>query len=249
MPEMRDNARVEDDRKILAERVQQRLDQLHRSPRDVSMATTGKPDLVRDILRQRRMPTGPAMLALAAELQTTVDWLLGRADTPLQPLSEISVRDAAPQWRGPERDGIPVLGTGFCDDLAVEGPDGGLQVERIMLDLDHTVRFVQRPAALFAARDAYAIDLHGDSMEPAMPQGSLRIVDPRRPPAPGDDVVVQLTDGNGGRDVVTVLVKRLIRATSTVVELQQFNPPAVFKVPRGQVARLHRIVPYHELLS
>jgi hypothetical protein len=75
------------------------------------------------------------------------------------------------------------------------------------------------------------------------------VVDPRRPPGPGDDVVVQLTDGNGGRDVVTVLLKQLVRATAAYVELAQFNPPLTFRVPRGQVARLHRVVSLAELLG
>ncbi|PKB19633.1 phage repressor protein C with HTH and peptisase S24 domain [Novosphingobium kunmingense] len=238
------------EREILAERVRQRLDLLGRSPRDASIAASGKPDLIRDIFRERRMPTAPVMLELARELETTTDWLLGRSETPDQPVSEATVRDKPPEWRGTnDKDGIPVLGTGYCDDLAIEGQDGALHIERIQLELDHTVRMIHRPAALWAAREAYAIDLHGDSMEPALEQGSVRIVDPRRPPAHGDYVVAQLNDGNGGRDVVTVLVKKLVRATSTVVELQQFNPPITFRIPRSQVARLHRIVTYEELVG
>lgn len=241
---------MSDDREILAERLRARVAASGRSPRDISLAASGKPDLVRDIERGRRMPSAPVMLALAAELETTTDWLLGRAESDTQPLSEVSFREVPQRWNGPDKDGIRVLGTGYCDDLAVEGEDGALfEVERVLLETDHVVRMIERPAALWNAPEAYAIYCHGDSMEPRFYQGEIGVADPRRPPSPGDDVVVQLTDGNGGSDVVTVLVKQLVRATSAYIELRQFNPPRTFRIPRRQVARLHRLCNRNELLG
>lgn len=218
--------------------------------RSVSLAIGANSGYVRDLVDPEKtsMPSAERLRRLAEALETTTEYLLGTADNAGQPVSEVSVRDSTPEWRGPSGAGIPVLATGYCDDLAVPADDGTYQVERIQLELDQVVRFVERPLALAGIRDAYAIDLHGNSMEPAMMQGSLRIVNPRRAPAAGNFVVAQLNDGNGGHDVVTVLVKRLVRATSAYVELEQFNPPFTFRLPRQQVVALHRIVEYEELL-
>lgn len=86
-------------------------------------------------------------------------------------------------------------------------------------------------------------------MEPRYRQGHLCIVDPRRPPGPGDDVVVQLNDGNGGSDVITVIVKELLRATSAYLELRQFNPERTFRIPRRQVHACHRICDTNDLFG
>lgn len=237
------------ERENLFERITQKREELGLSERALSIAATGKPDVIRDIKRGKGMPNAAVLGQLATVLGTTSDWLLGRAEGHAPLTSEAVLRDAPTGWRGADRDGIPVLATGYCDDLHITDDGSSFDVERVQLELDQVVRYVQRPAYLWNARDAYAIDLLGDSMEPVLPQGSVRLVDPRRAPAPGDDVVVQLTDGNGGSDIVTVLVKRLVRATSAYIELRQFNPAITFRVPRRQVARLHRIVSYDELLN
>ena len=231
-------------------RIDQKRAERGLSDRELSLQATGKPDLIRDMKRRGNLPSAGAMSRLAETLGTTSDWLLGIADSPDQPRSEVSFRDAPASFRGFEIEGIPLVGTAWCDDLAVEGEDGGsYSVERVLLETDHTIRMISRPPALWAAKDAYAIYFHGASMEPRFRQGDIGVVDPRRPPAPGDDVVVQLTDGNGGTDVMTVLVKELVRVTSAEVRLRQFNPAATFAIPRRQVARLHRIVPMIELLG
>jgi hypothetical protein len=237
------------EREILAERVRQRIEALGRNPREVSIAASGKPDLVRDIYRHRRMPTGPVVLALAAQLETTADWLLGKADNPAQPVSEVSFRELPERWNGPPESRIPVLGSGYCDDLIVKG-DGGdeVHVERVLLETDHVVRLIERPPALWNSPDAYAIYYHGESMEPRFFQGEIGVVDPRRPPSPGDFVVVQLTDGTSD-EVITVLVKQLVRVAGGFVHLRQFRPEATFRIERGRVKRLHRICNPTELLG
>ncbi len=239
-----------DTKEILRARLRNRLDATGKSAHSVSKEIGTNAGYVRDLLDPEKtsIPSAARLIALATALGTTGDWLLGLADdqTPLN--SEAVFRDAPKDWRSDEREGIPVLATGYCDDLQIADDGNAIQVERVQLELDQVVRYVHRPAYLRSAQDAYAIDLLGDSMEPVLPQGSVRLVDPRRAPAPGDDVVVQLTDGNGGNDIVTVLVKRFVRATSAYVELRQFNPDVTFRVPRTQVVRLHRIVSYDELL-
>jgi phage repressor protein C with HTH and peptisase S24 domain len=48
--------------------------------------------------------------------------------------------------------------------------------------------------------------------------------------------------------VATVLVKRLVRATTRELVLEQLNPAITFTVPRNRVARVHRILPQTDLL-
>lgn len=233
---------MNDERKILAERVSERIELLGRTPREVSLAASGKPDLVRDIVRMRRMPTAPVMLGLAHELQTTTDWLLGRSTGPEQPVSEVRFAESLRPFRGAASEGIPLMGTGFCADLEVESDTGEvIPIEQALFEEDHVVRLIERPPALSNARDAYAIYYQGSSMEPRYYQGEIGVVDPQRPPGPGDFVVVQLCDGQTD-DVVTVIVKQLVRTTSAYVELRQFNPPATFRIARRKVKRIHRIV-------
>src|SRR3546814_15551230 len=76
---------------------------------------------------------------------------------------------------------------------------------------------------------------------------------PRRAPSIGDDVIVQLVgEVNPGADpaeIKHVLVKQLMRNTAAYYELQQFNPPVTFKVPKSKVHAVHRVIPLAELLS
>ena len=244
------------DRETLAERLRDRIDSLGRKPRDVSMSATGKPDLVRDIFRLKRMPTAPIMQQLAAELGTTTEYLLGQTENPQQVLSEVAIADnrldymtrSASRSRPEDTPGIPLVGTGDCADLEVIDDDGhDITIERSSFDADYQVRMIDRPPALRGARHAYAIYFQGSSMEPRFFAGEIGIVDPDRPAAPGDFVLVQLNNGEEDH-VVSVLVKRLIRQTSAYLELEQFNPATVFKIDKNKVARVHKIMPPTDLL-
>jgi transcriptional regulator with XRE-family HTH domain len=246
---MWENPLMSNVKETLRERLRERLEFMSLTPHALSREIGANAGYVRDLLDPAKtgIPSAERLQRLAAALGTTTDYLIGDATSARQPVSEVSVRADPRSYTPAGQNGIPVHGTAYCDDLAIQGPEGEYLIERIQLEVDHVVRFVKRPSSLWNVRDAYAIDLHGDSMTPVMEQGDTRLVDPRRPPAPGDYVVVQLTNGSD-TDIATVLVKRLVRASSAFVELEQFNPKLVFRIARRQVARLHRIVPYSELL-
>lgn len=211
--------------------------------RSLSMQVTGKPDFIRDLRRKGHLPKGENLERLASTLGSTTDYLLGRAATPDQVRSEVRLADRAVDWRGPipGEPGLPLVGTGDCADLEVCDETGELVgVERNSFDPDYTVRLLARPPALRGAPDAFAIVFQGDSMWPRFEPGEIGIVEPRRPVARGDYVLVQLTNGEHD-DVVSVLVKRLVRQTATELVLQQFNPARTFILPRSRVARMHPI--------
>lgn len=235
------------EREILSQRVQQRIEELRTNARAVSMDATGKPDTIRDMLRRKSIPNTAILTKVAERLDTTTDWLLGRTDTVTQVTSEVHFRDVPQRWDGPPSERIPVLGTGYCDDLVVsDGTAESFEIERINLETDHTVRMIERPPALWNVRDPYAIEFIGSSMEPRYFQGELGIVNPSRVPSPGDFVVVQLNDGESD-SVVTALVKQLVRVVGAEYELRQFNPDRTFRIDRRRVARMHKIMKSDEL--
>jgi hypothetical protein len=236
---------------ILLDRVDRRLADLGKSRYWLSMQITGgkHQGIFRDIQRRGSVPGAERLASIAERLGTTTDYLLGKVENPEQVRSEISVRELPAAWHGTPADSIPVLGTGYCEDLIVHGDDGqDVSVERLMLETDHVVRMIERPKALWAAKDAYAIYYHGSSMEPRFYQGELGIVDPRRPPSPGDFVVVQLNDGESDT-VITVLVKQLERIAGGYVYLSQFKPAGTFRIERARVTRMHRICSPNELIG
>ena len=76
--------------------------------------------------------------------------------------------------------------------------------EQEMFLADGPIGYTPRPANLGGVRDAYAIYMVGDSMEPRYEQGWLLHVNPFKPPTRGRDVVVYKTDE-------AVLIKQFVR--------------------------------------
>jgi phage repressor protein C with HTH and peptisase S24 domain len=64
---------------------------------------------------------------------------------------------------------------------------------------------------------AYALEISGNSMEPAFRKGDVIVVSPGAPVRRGDRVVVKTKDGE-------VMVKQLARKTAKTIELHSLNP-------------------------
>jgi phage repressor protein C with HTH and peptisase S24 domain len=73
------------------------------------------------------------------------------------------------------------------------------------------------PFPAVADENAYALEISGDSMEPAYRDGAVIIVSPAASIRKGDRVVVKTKDGE-------VTVKELKRRTSKSIELRSINP-------------------------
>lgn len=249
-PPLWNNPRM--DKGTLRRRIAERLEATGKSAHAVSGEMGAGLGYVRDLLDPAKggFPRADKLNALARALDTTSDYLTGITASPEQVLSEVAFSDRRMEWRGAQPDfpPIPLVGTGDCANIQFEDSTGQLlDIERCSFDADHTVRMIARPPALQGARDVYAIYFQGESMMPRFEPGEVGIVDPSRPPAPGDYVLVQLN--NGQEDHVTsVLVKRLVRSGPRELVLEQFNPPATFTVPRARVARVHRILQQTDLL-
>ena len=147
---------------------------------------------------------------------------------------------------------VPVLGTAAGAELKIETDGKSLKIEKTLVEAE-PVAYVRRPPAMERNRRIYALYITGSSMEQRFRPGDLVYVDPRRAPHVGEDVIVQLiAEARPDADpaeVVSVLVKQLVRTTATHYELTQHNPPLTFRIAKSKVAEIHRIIPLAELLS
>ncbi len=107
--------------------------------------------------------------------------------------------------------------------------------DAFFIDNGEIAGYTMRPHVLDGVADAYAVEFWDTSMEPALKHGHLGWVHPRKPVKPGDDVVVQLNDGQA-------LVKTLVRRTETQLILRQYNPSKDFKIERTLIKSVHLIV-------
>jgi phage repressor protein C with HTH and peptisase S24 domain len=109
---------------------------------------------------------------------------------------------------------------------------GGTDQEMFLQD---GIGYTPRPANLNGVREAYAIYMVGDSMQPRYEQGWLLHVNPFKPPRRGRDVVVY-------KRGQSVLIKQFVGWEGDTLVLRQFNPPDTLRIPRAEVQDCHLVV-------
>jgi phage repressor protein C with HTH and peptisase S24 domain len=132
---------------------------------------------------------------------------------------------------------IPVYG------VAVGGDDGYFYLNGDIID------YVRRPEGVSRAKNVYAIYVIGHSMEPRFEDGDLVYVNPLRPPAIGDYVVVQFGTEPDRDGAQKAMIKRLARRTGDRVYLEQFNPRGTIELRVEEIRSMHRVVNWNELLG
>ena len=221
-----------------------------------STRISDSPDTIRKARTNNALPKPGRLGTIADRLGLTVDQLLGRAPGPAEPPRVIeatpaSVGDVSRAFRG-GGGGLPVRGTALGHDIKFDGA-GNAPVEVTEFMPAEVLHYVARPPALLGNNDAYAFYVQGDSMAPAHKPGVLRVANPRVGVSIHDDVVVHLTapidDGEGGSEIVSILIKTLVKRSASFIELEQLNPPLRFKVPRERIAAIHRVVDLADLLG
>lgn len=182
----------------------------------------------------------------------SINELLTLAGVPDQGGGGFSVEDTVGSIGKMPRD-IPVYGTALGADAIMDEASGtgSINVEQAALDQSEVLGYLRRPPALVGRKDVYGVYISGVSMYPRFNDGEAVFVDPRRPPMIGDDVIIHLAvpDAHDGDRVGGVLIKRLVRRSSSYIELSQFNPPISFRIEAHSVKSVHRIVPTAELFS
>jgi SOS-response transcriptional repressor LexA len=140
-------------------------------------------------------------------------------------------------WRAAPLPPVPL----FRSAMAGEWRNDGRQIEMTEIDLGAVAGRLVRPASLAADAEAYAVTVIGDAMWPRFRPGRQLLVSPGAPVAIGDDVLVRL----GGQEPdgkALVLMKELLRRTSSLAELRQFNPDVVFTVDAAKIGGMHKII-------
>jgi phage repressor protein C with HTH and peptisase S24 domain len=206
----------------------QALERAGASQADLARHLRLAPSAISRMLKGERKMTQLETVQIAAFLRVSPEEVLSHAvEGPvIPPLADTPrpSRGRPPSTLSAAGDRIPIRAAGRG------GPD-----TEMFLDLGYTTR----PANLSGVREAYAIYMTGDSMEPRYEQGWLLHVNPFKPPKHGQDVVV----GRKG-DVVgdAVLVKQFVGWDGDSLVLRQFNPPGTLRIPRDEVRECHLIV-------
>lgn len=123
---------------------------------------------------------------------------------------------------------IPLYGT------AVGGIDGQFELNGNLLDR------VKAPASLFGVKDAYAVRVAGDSMDPRYEDGETVYVNPERRPTRNDYVIAQIRREENG--TLEAFVKKFVRWNSEKLVLYQFNPPKELEFDSRLVDSVHYIL-------
>jgi transcriptional regulator with XRE-family HTH domain len=109
--------------------------------------------------------------------------------------------------------------------------------------LPEPIEFVDRPEPLFGVRNAFAMYVVSDSMEPKYSQGALLLIHPGRPVRQNDYVLIvkQAEDGEH-----SAMVKQLVRMESDRLMVRQFNPPREFELDRRDVTSVSLVIGSYE---
>lgn len=123
---------------------------------------------------------------------------------------------------------IPVYGS------AVGGLDGEFEMNGSLL------YEIMAPPSLAPVKNAYAVQVVGDSMEPRYFDGEVVFVDPTRRVKRGDFVIVQVRREEEGP--LLAYVKRFIRHNVNELILEQYNPAKELRFNSNEVHSVHFIV-------
>jgi SOS-response transcriptional repressor LexA len=123
-----------------------------------------------------------------------------------------------------ERD-LPVMGT----------VEGGAGMGVMFTNEGEAKEYITRPPSLARVSNAFALYVHGESMEPRYFANEVLYVNPNRPVTKGCFVAVETTGGQA-------LIKQFVSRSDDLLVLAQFNPRKEIRLPMAEIKWMHRIV-------
>lgn len=184
-------------------------------------------------------PRGDVPAKLATALGKTVPWLMHGAGGNMAPKDPTEIKSL------PKFAPLPYPAIGDQDLPIKGGTMGGSG--GVFVDNGQDFGMARRPSILEGVKNAYAVYVFGDSMEPKYSAGQLIFVNPNKPVSQGAFVVIQLhPEADGGEH--EYLVKRFIRQDAKRLQVEEFNytAPRKFDIPSQRVIAVHRIVASEE---
>lgn len=207
---------------------QQALERAGHTQADLARHLGLPPSAVSRMLRGERQMKLLEAVQTAQFLGVTQEDVLRRAGDTEAPPPE-------PARRGrPPRPAIAFAPPHRPDTMPIRSAGRGGNDQQMFLE-DGPIGYTPRPANLAGVRDAYAIYMVGDSMEPRYSQGWLLHVNPFKPPIRGRDVVVYKKDQ-------AVLIKQFVGWNDEALVLRQLNPDETLRIARGDIVECHLIV-------
>jgi phage repressor protein C with HTH and peptisase S24 domain len=204
------------------------LEQAGETQADLARHLGLAPSAVSRMLRGERQMKLLEAVQVAQFLGVSQDEVLRRAGDATAPPPE-------PARRGRPPRSTPALPLARRQDqMPIRSAARGGTDQQMFLG-DGPIGYTARPANLSGVRDAYAIYMIGDSMEPRYTQGWLLHVNPFKPAIRGRDVVVYKKDQS-------VLIKQFVGWNGNELVLRQLNPEETLRIPRDEVVECHLVV-------
>lgn len=223
----------------IIDRIDKRLNEMGLSRSAASIKAGLSVDAIRNLARKpNRIPQGETLSKLAAFLDVSTDYLLSGNGEDLPKSNASPAPVSIPAIATMPRD-VPVYGT--ASGSVMGAAQGAWQMTSDPVD------YVRRAPGLATARDAYALYVENDSMEPRFPPGELVFIHPGRPVRSGDVVVIQTQNGEHAQP--ETYIKILVRRANGDVICRQYNPEAEIRFTGKTVLSVHRVLTMAEVLG
>lgn len=214
---------------------QQALERVGASQADLARHLRLAPSAISRMLKGERQMKLLEAVQVSAFLGVPQDEVLHHAGASVDAPARATAGAPGPARRGrPPRAMLPAAAPSRAEPIPIRSAARGGSEQEMFLG-DGPIGYTPRPANLGGVRDAYAIYMVGDSMEPRYEQGWLLHVNPFKPPTRGRDVVVY-------KKSQAVLIKQFVRWENDALVLRQLNPPQELRLPREEVLECHLVV-------
>lgn len=124
---------------------------------------------------------------------------------------------------------VPVYG------YAAGSEGAGAKGAELNLANGEAVDWAPRHPAQVGIRDAFAIYVFSDSMEPRYFRGELVYIHPGRPPEPGKDCIIEMKNGDA-------YIKTMVKRGDKALRVRQYNPAAESDVPLKDIKAVYAVI-------
>ncbi len=217
----------------------ERLREIGRGPGTAERIGGLGKNYVSDIVRGEKQDVRSAYLPRLAK---ALDWTIDEIRARMAGLNS----DVTPHIAGRS---VTEIDPHLLETLPIDVPVVGVAAASVAgaFIVDGIIDRVRRPPGLIHAKNIYALYVRGESMVPRFRPGELIFVSPDRPPAAGDDVVIQTKNHEGAQ--IESWLKEYIRSDGSRFITKQLNPSGTIEFISSQVVGVHRVLTTREMFG